>query len=314
MSDDRFDPWVEGYLAYLTEVRRLTPRTVVDVRCTLKRAIKGVAAARPEVSLWKLSLEDYLRWIEREREAGHSTTSISKEISHLRGLLDYAWRSGRSDRNVLDGFQLADDGRLVPPRVLSLEEAKRLIRTCPRQNKRERHDRMIILLLYGCGLRTSELCQLDLGDIDLERREVFVRRGKGGRERRIPVPDGLWTELLAYRAERGGKRGALFRTAAKRARVSVREVCRVVAEASKQARLEGLVTPKTLRHTFATHLMDQGVDVGVISSLMGHRGPVETGVYLHALPGRREAAVAKLEFKNNDNNNNNNNNNGKDHV
>jgi hypothetical protein len=60
--------------------------------------------------------------------------------------------------------------------------------------------------------------------------------------------------------------------------------------------------------------MDQGVDVGVISSLMGHRGPVETGVYLHALPGRREAAVAKLEFKNNDNNNNNNNNNGKDHV
>jgi site-specific recombinase XerD len=294
VSDDRFDPWVEGYLDYLTGVRRLAHRTMVDVRCTLKRAIKGMAVARPAIPLWKLSLEDYLRWIEKEREAKRSATSIAKELSHLRGLLDYAWRSGRSDRNVLDGFQLADSGRQAAPRVLSLEEAKRLILACPRNTKRERHDRMIILLLYGCGLRTSELCRLDLGDIDIERREVFVRRGKGDRERKIPVPEGLWTELLAYRAERGGKRGAFFRTEAKHARVSDKCVCRVVAEASQRAQLEVRVTPKTLRHTFATHLMDQGVDVAVISSLMGHRGPAETGVYLHALPGRHEAAVSKL--------------------
>jgi site-specific recombinase XerD len=295
VSDDRLDSWVEGYLDYLSGVRRLVRRTVTDVRCSLRRATEGLGRRRPDVPLWKLDLEDYLRWIEAEREAGQSTKSIAKELSHLRGLLDYAWRSGRSDRNVLDGFQLADDGRRVPPRVLDIDEAKRLVKACPRTSKRDRHDRMVILLLYGCGLRTSELCGLDLDDVDLERREVFVRRGKGSRERRLPVPDGLWTELLAYRAERGGKRGALFRTAAKHARYSAHEVCRVVSESVGRAKLGDGITPKTLRHTFATHLMDQGVDVAVIASLMGHRSPAETGVYLHALPGRREDAVAKLD-------------------
>ena len=302
MSDARLDPWVEGYLDYLSGVRRLVRRTVTDVRCSIKRTTEGLGRRRPDIPLWKLGLEDYLWWVETEREAGQSTASIAKELSHLRGLLEYAWRSGRSDRNVLDGFQLADDGRRIAPRALDLEEAKRLVHTCPRDSKRERHDRMVVLLLYGCGLRTAELCGLDLEDVDLERREVFVRRGKGDRERRIPVPDGLWTELLAYRAERGGKRGALFLTAAKRARLSAHDVCRVVSDAAGRAKLGSGVTPKTLRHTFATHLMDRGVDVAVISSLMGHRGPAETGVYLHALPGRREDAVAKLDFKNNNNN------------
>jgi integrase/recombinase XerD len=295
MSDDRLDSWVEGYLDYLSGVRRLARRTVTDVRCSLRRATDGLGRARPGVPLWKLDLEDYLRWIEAERGAGQSAKSIAKELSHLRGLLDYAWRSGRADRNVLDGFQLADDGRRVPPRVLTLDEARRLVHACPRTSKRDRHDRMVILLLYGCGLRTSELCGLDIEDVDVERSEVFVRRGKGSRERRIPVPDGLWTELLAYRADRGGKRGALFRTSAKRVRLSAHDVCQVVSEAVGRAKLGDGITPKTLRHTFATHLMDQGIDVAVIASLMGHRSPAETGVYLHALPGRREAAVAKLD-------------------
>lgn len=68
----------------------------------------------------------------------------------------------------------------------------------------------------------------------------------------------------------------------------------MVSAAAQAAGLSGMVTPKTLRHSFATHLMDRGVDLAVIASLMGHRSPQETGVYLHALPGRRENAVKLL--------------------
>lgn len=295
MSEQNLDPWVEGYLGYLAEVRRVARRTTIDVRCTLKRVIAAMAVIRPETPLWKARLEDYLQWLERERSQGRSAASIAKDLSHLRGLLDYAWRSGRADRNALDGFALMDGGPKKPPYALQLDEARQLVLSCPRSSRTERRDRMIVLMLYGCGLRTAELCQLNVDDADRERQEISVRHGKGDKARQVPVMDGLWTELLAYLAERGWKRGALFRTASRRARVSAHEVCEVVSAAARRAGLAGKVTPKTLRHSFATHLMDRGVKLEVISALMGHRGPAETGVYLHALAGRGEAAVAKLK-------------------
>jgi integrase/recombinase XerD len=153
---------------------------------------------------------------------------------------------------------------------------------------RARRDRAILLVLYGCGLRTAELCSLRVQDLGRERRELFVARGKGDRERVVPIPDGVHTALLAYLLERGGSRGPLFRTAAKRRPLDSGEVCRVVREAARSAGLEDPVTPRTLRHSFATHLMDRGVELAVLASLLGHRSPRETGVYLHALPPRVE--------------------------
>lgn len=288
------DSWIEGYLGYQRTVRRLAAKSIVDMRCTLKRAVQAMEAVRPAVPLWKLTLEDYVRWVNRQREEGYSAQSLNKELSHLRGLLDYAMRCGRSDRNVLDGFTLQDSMQRQVPKVLSLEAARRLVEACPSHSRIERRNRLVILLLYGCGLRTAELCQLDLGDVDLERQEVIVRHGKGDRARRIPVPDAVWTVLLAYLAERKGRRGALIRTEKKQKRFASKDVCEVVSAAAQAAGLSQTVTPKTLRHSFATHLMDRGVDLAVIASLMGHRSAQETGVYLHGLPGRREDAVKLL--------------------
>jgi site-specific recombinase XerD len=215
------DPLIEGYLSYLAEVGRKTRRTVIDVRCTLRRAVAAFEAIRPDVPLWQLELEDYLRWLERERRAGRSSTSLAKYLSHLRGLLEYAWRSGRAERNVLDGFCLQDAAPRTPPRSLTLEEAQWLIQACPRSSWLERRNRLMILLLYGCGLRTSELCALDLGHVNRERQELAVLKAKGDRPRTVPIPDGVYTELLAYLLERGGKRGALFRTQARRVGESI---------------------------------------------------------------------------------------------
>ena len=294
MDEVKLDPWIEGYLGYLGEVRRLAPATVIDIRCTLKRVSAAMSIIRPDTPLWKARLEDYLKWMEKERGEKRSAASMAKDLSHVRGLLDYAWRSGRSDRNVLDGFQLMDGDQKKAPSVLTIEEALHLVEFCPRGNRAERRDRVMILVLYGCGLRTMELCGLDVGDLDAERRELTVRHGKGDKPRQLPVMEGLWTELMAYLGERGWKRGALFRTSAKRRRISAKDVGEVVSAAARRAGLEGKVTPKTLRHSFATHLMDRGVKLEVISALMGHSGPAETGVYLHALSGRKEAAVGKL--------------------
>ncbi len=297
MNKVSLDPLIEGYLDYQSKVRRLAPRSVVDIKCTLKRAVTSMEQVRPAVALWKLTLADYMDWVNRQREAGYSAQSLNKDISHLRGLLEYAWRSGRADRNVLDGFSLQDSVRLMVPKFLSVEDARRLVEACPSHTRLERRNRLVILLLYGCGLRTTELCQLDYADADLERQEVVVRHGKGDRARRVPVPDAVWTVLLAYLAERKGRRGALIQTEKMKTRFSSKDVCAVVQAATLKAGLTQLVTAKTLRHSFATHLMDRGVDLAVIASLMGHRSAQETGVYLHALPGRREEAVKILSQK-----------------
>jgi integrase/recombinase XerD len=291
------DPWIEGYLDYQLKVRRLRPRSIIDMRCTLKRAVTELGAMRPSIPLWKLTLEDYLRWVNQQRESGYTTQSLNKELSHLRGLLDYTWRSGRADRNVLDSLTLEDTPTRKAPRCLSLEQARQLIEKSGGSSRQQRRDRLILLLLYGCGLRTSELCQLNVDDLDLERQELRIRQGKGDRARNIPVPEAVWTQVLAYLAERKGKRGPLLRTWNKQVRLRPGDVCEVVTAAANRAELNLEVTPKTLRHSFATHLMDRGVDVAVIASLMGHRSARETGVYLHRLPGRAEAAVQLLATK-----------------
>ena len=287
------DPLIEGYFCYLDKVGRRTPRTIVDVRCTLRRAIAGLERVRLGVALWHLKLEDYLHWLEAERQCGSTESSLAKYLSHVRGLLEYAWRSGRAERNVLDGFSLQHTVRRMVPKSLNLEEAERLVQATTAPGPMARRDRLIILLLYGCGVRTNELCSLDVAHVNRERRELVVLKAKGDRPRAIPIPEALYTELLAYLLEHG-KRGPLFRTNTRKRRLRAGDVCEVVTAAATRAGLRAGVTPRTLRHSFATHLMDCGVDLAIIASLMGHRSPQETGVYLHVFPGRPQAAVRTL--------------------
>jgi site-specific recombinase XerD len=287
------DPLIEGYLSYLDKVGRKTPRTIVDVRCTLRRAITELDRIRPGVDLWHLTLEDYLHWLEAERQQHRTDASLAKYLSHVRGLLEYAWRSGRSQRNVLDGFSVHHAVKRTAPKLLNREEAEQLVHATLAAGPAARRDRLVILLLYGCGLRTNELCALDVSDINRERHELVVLKAKHDRPRSIPIPEALYTELLAYLLERG-KRGALFKTVVKQRRLRDKDVCDIVTATAQRAGLRPGVTARTLRHSFATHLMDRGVDLAIIASLMGHRSPQETGVYLHVLPGRAEAAVSKL--------------------
>ena len=295
MSERRqLDPFIETYLSYLEDVGRKTHRTVADVRCSLRRVNDAMARRRRGVPLWRLTFEDYLHWMEQAREEGATDGTIAKCLSHLRGLLDYAWRTGRADRNVLDGFQVQDSTSRKPPRVLTLEEAERLVKACAKDTFQERRDRMIVLLFYGCGLRTKELCALRVQDVDVQRKELFIREGKGDKQRVVPIPPAVHTELLAYLLERRAKRGPLFRTEGRRTAIRAVHACEVVRHVAERAGLEEKVTPKTLRHSYATHLMDRGVDIGVLSVLLGHRSPRETGVYLHAFAEQRRDATRRL--------------------
>jgi site-specific recombinase XerD len=290
----RLDPLIEGYLDYKKDVNKIAPGTLRDIRSSLNRVMRQLQPVRPDVPLWQLSFEDYLRYVELERQADASPRCINKYLTHTRGLLEYARRCGRADRNVLEGFFLQDGERRSPPRSLTLKEAQTLIEACDQTTREQRRDRVMVLLLYGCGLRTHELCALNVQHLSIERREINVMTAKGDKPRTVPVPGAVFTELLAYLHERGGKRGPLFKTWVKKTRISNKDVGQVIGRAVRRAGLSADIKAKTLRHSFATHLMDRGVDLGLIASLMGHRSPQETGVYLHVLPSRKEQATTTL--------------------
>jgi len=287
----KLDPLMEGYLEYMAAVERRAAGTVKDIRCTLRRVSEAMAERHPDKVLWELKLTDFIGWLEQERRRGYSSLGLCKNVSHLRGFLNYAWRSGRSERNVMADFFPEYRCAAKEPESLTVEEALRLVQMCPSGTPIERRDRVMVMLLYGCGLRTGELCALKIQDVSVERRELHVKRAKGDIERIVPIPDVVFTELLAYLHERKVRSGSLFVTEAKRRPIRQRLVGKVVGTAATRAGITRPVTPKTLRHSFATHLMDRGVDIAIISKLMGHSTPTESGVYLHVLPGRQQQAV-----------------------
>lgn len=294
MNRDEFDAVTEGYISYCKEVKRLHARTLVDMRCTYRKLSEYLQKEQREESIWQLSLESYMQWIGYERNKGKNGRSLNKQLSHIRRLIEYAWRSKRLDRNVLEGFNVKDGHSIKKPEVLSLEEAEALIEASRGPTPQARRSRLVVLLCYGCGLRTGEVVNLNVQDIDREKQEVIILNSKGGTDRCIPVPEGVWTELMAYLADRGGKRGPLFKTPVKKKRIRQVEVSTIVRELSQAAGIEKHVTPRVLRHSFATHLMAQDVSIGVISMLMGHRSPRETGIYVHALDKHKEDAVKEL--------------------
>jgi integrase/recombinase XerC len=177
------------------------------------------------------------------------------------------------------------------PGVLKPGEADSLVEAPFADDAWAVRDRALLELLYGCGLRVSEACGLDLGDVDLDRDRVRVL-GKGGKEREVPIGDAAADALRSYlkdgRREAPAEAGdpkAFFRNRRGK-RLSARDA-RAVVEKYRRLVLAGRrVSPHTLRHSFATHLMEGGADIRAVQELLGHASLSSTQRYTHVSRGR----------------------------
>lgn len=296
MNSPDFPIHLSGYFDYLIKVKKLADGSIRDTKCTFVRLMRFQINQKVETQIYELELAFFIDWMNEMRADQLSPKSIAKMISHVRSYLDYCWRTGRGRKNVLDGFFVKDAYKKVAPPILTIDEVTILVKSLPQETDHQRMKRLIILMLYGLGLRTGELCSLNCSDINHERQQIIVRKGKGGIQRVLPIPDGVWIELLLYLKKKKSQ-GALFLTAVKKKRVDVSYIGSIMSEAMENSGLGFEATPKTLRHTFASHLMDRGVSIAVISSLMGHVSPSETGVYLHSFKARREESMAIIHSK-----------------
>ena len=182
------------------------------------------------------------------------------------------------------------------PVVLSKQEVKRLL-LAPKLLKH----RVLLALLYGCGLRCFEARNIRLSDLDFDRKMLHVRLGKGKKDRYLPLSEHLVRGLKAYIAAESpqdwlfngqpdGRAGGDFD-----GRYSQRGVQWAVNQARKEAGIQKPMTVHTLRHTYATHLLEDGLDIVTIKDLLGHECIQTTMVYLHVAQQGRRAPFSPLD-------------------
>ena len=178
------------------------------------------------------------------------------------------------------------------PVILSEEEVARLIECASTS-----YHRVILMTLYGTGLRREELCRLKVTDVDSQRMVIHVRRGKGGRDRDVPLSARLLEVLRAYWKWKKPKTYLFpgYYAARQNKPISSHTVWYAVAEAARRAGIQKKVSPHLLRHSWATHLLERGTDLKTIQVLLGHVDLEATTIYLHLSQRHLQAVQNPIE-------------------
>jgi integrase/recombinase XerC len=276
---------LDAFAAHLRDERNLSPHTSRAYLADLRQFAAFSGGAPTSAS--GEQVRDFLASLHAER---HPAT-LGRKLASLRTFFRFAVREGLCREDPTAGIPAPRTPRRLP-RPLAVDDCVALCERAPaavpddpRGEERELRDRALVELLYGAGLRVSELSQLDVRDVDPRRGDVRVL-GKGGVERVVPLPSAAREALAAYLDARAAGRGAalpLFTSLRARAgvwpRLGVRDVRRVLRARAISAGLSDRVHPHRLRHSYATHLLDMGADLREIQELLGHASLTTTQKY-----------------------------------
>lgn len=232
-------------------------------------------------------LRSYLAWL---NEQGYAKTTIARRISSVRSFCRFMCRQGTLTANPADTLRGPRQDKKLP-HFLSEAEITRLLETPPAETPAGLRDRAILETLYSGGLRVSELTGLDVDDLDLHASMVTVR-GKGKRERLAMLGKAskkalqAWLEVRDAIVEKKRKPMPAVFLNKLGTRLTSRSVGRLLENYLAQAGLDPRTSPHTLRHSFATHLLDRGADIRCVQELLGHQNLNTTQIYTHVTTNR----------------------------
>ncbi|HWP65274.1 MAG TPA: tyrosine recombinase [Candidatus Limnocylindria bacterium] len=285
------DVSVDGYLDSLAAERGLARNTIVAYGRDLAAFASGLAArgVRRPADVGATDVRRHLLALER---AGLSARSRARALAAIRGWLKYLVREGVVADDPLVGVKQ----RRAPaklPGALGQAESARLVTTTPPGARRVVRDRALLELLYGCGLRVSELTALRLEQLDLQVGYLRVV-GKGGKERVVPIGTAAREALMAYLADErprllGARSSPVVFIRRGGHPLSRQTVWKLVKRRAAAAGVRTRVSPHTLRHSFATDLLEGGADLRVVQTLLGHADVGTTQIYTHVAPERLRA-------------------------
>ena len=292
----RIDDAADAYAAHLRDVRRLSPATVRAYRSDLA----DLAASLQIEAIAEVELEHLREWLWNATKRGDAKSTIARRTAAARGFFGWAVEHGVIGADPSLRLVAPKRGRSLP----AVAQADALAQLLDGLEAKARggdplalRDHAVLELLYGTGARVSELCGLDLGDADRERRTVRVT-GKGSKERVVPFGGAAARALEAYlvrgrpallarRDESAGERAVFL--GARGGRLGPRAAYDIVARALGPV-ARATVGPHALRHSAATHLLDGGADLRTVQELLGHASLGTTQIYTHVSSERLAAS------------------------
>ena len=276
------------YLDHLAVERGLSDHTLKAYRRDLRRYVgflerRGITdPAGVDESAIRSYVASVSASTHGDEERPYRATSVARMLSSVRSFHRFLLRDGVTTRDPATGVAQPKLPRQLP-HPLSVDETRRLLEAPDPGTPAGLRDRAILELLYAAGLRISELTGLDVDDIDLEEGAVRVL-GKGGKEREVPLGrfarDAVDDYLTRGRPSLASatSRGALFLNT-RGGRLTRQSGNRLLATHVGTAGIESRVTPHSLRHSFATHLLEGGADIRVVQELLGHASVATTQIY-----------------------------------
>lgn len=265
---------LSGYNYYLKVERGLSPNTVKAYTADIEgfyeflrhRGVTLRDASSSDISDYIISVSDYL-----------SKRSQARLLSSLKSFFDYLVSEGERKDNPSSAVDSPKLGKYLPV-VLSVEEVRAILKAAPNER-----DRAILEVLYGCGLRVSEVCSLKISEVYLK--DMFVKvMGKGSKERLVPMAPSTASAIMDYLSVRpesdAGCEDVLFLNRFGRALSRV-AVFKMVKSVALVAGVDKNLSPHTFRHSFATHLVENGADLRVVQEMLGHESILTTEIYTH---------------------------------
>lgn len=265
---------LSGYNYYLKVERGLSPNTVKAYTADIEgfyeflrhRGVTLRDASSSDISDYIISVSDYL-----------SKRSQARLLSSFNSFFDYLVSEGERKDNPSSAVDSPKLGKYLPV-VLSVEEVRAILKAAPNER-----DRAILEVLYGCGLRVSEVCSLKISEVYLK--DMFVKvMGKGSKERLVPMAPSTASAIMDYLSVRpesdAGCEDVLFLNRFGRALSRV-AVFKMVKSVALVAGADKNLSPHTFRHSFATHLIENGADLRVVQEMLGHESILTTEIYTH---------------------------------
>jgi len=272
-------PEIEQFCSYLETERNVSAHTLAAYRSDLAQFAaflaqqKGVSA--PE-QVDHLAIRHYLAQLHK----GHAKSSIGRKLSAIRALFRYLLREGRLGKNPAELIGTPKKEKRLPFH-LNIDQVTALVGAPKGSGPSALRDRAVLETLYSCGIRVSELTGMNVGDLDLDAGLARVL-GKGGKERIVPVGSFAREALAAYLDQRGNPAaGAPLILNSRGGRLTRRSIGRLVDAHMLLIATMRKVSPHTLRHSFATHLLEGGADLRAIQELLGHASLATTQKYTH---------------------------------
>ena len=286
------------FIEYLTAVN-YSPATLVNygrdagifldwlTENTVLNSIADVTAAhlsQYQISLYRLETEDQKTGRKKQRLCAGAQAN---KLAAMKRFFLWLWQEGLIVHNPSASIQMPKQAKMLPRNILTPAEAKRLIESIPTEKPRDIRDRAILEVMYATGIRRAELVSLTIYDVEMQTGTMRIEHGKGDETRLVPLTETAVTALKLYleesrpcfATEPGQIR--LFVSSRSGGRLDADDIRRIVRKAGKNARIKKHITPHTLRHTCATHLLKGKADIRQIQKLLGHRRLSSTEIYTH---------------------------------